>query len=63
MLVWRFYMAPALKHWPLNLHLGACLKAYNSATKGATDMGPTVIESSWPEYSQQLGAVNQIWVC
>lgn len=29
--------------------LGPCLKAYNSATKGASDMGPTVIESSPPQ--------------
>ena len=36
-------MAPALSHSPLNLDLSACLKAYNSAAKGGTDMRPTVI--------------------
>lgn len=59
MLVWRFDMAPVLKHWPLKLHVGTCLKAYNSATKGATDIGPTVIESSWPENKQQLGQLSK----
>ncbi len=51
MSVWRLHMNPASKHWPLNLDLGACLNGHNSATKGVTDMGPTVIESSRPKLS------------
>ena len=57
-------MAPALKNWPLNLDLSAYLKAYNSSTKGGTDMGSTVIESSGPqlscEYSPQLGTLSDM---
>ena len=46
-----FYWAPTQKYRHLNLDLSACLKAHNSASKGGTAMGLTVLESSRPRLS------------
>lgn len=58
-------MAPALKYWPLNLELGACLKACHSGTERATDMKPTVINSCWLQLYDytHMGRVTKRFCC
>ena len=57
MSVWMLFVSPALKYWPLNLDLGACLTAYYSARKRETDIGPTVIRVL--DLSYHMGTVKK----
>ena len=55
MSVWRGYITPALKYWPLNLEPSTSLKACHLATEGATHIRPAVLESSGPQLSCRYG--------